>query len=83
MRPRLLVKVGGNDLEKEGFLPALAQAIASQTGNYDCALVHGGGRTIDEMLRKLDLAPSFIEGQRGNGPRYAGRDRNGAFRPGE
>lgn len=64
VRPRLLVKVGGNDLEKEGFMPALAQAIASQAGNYDCALVHGGGRAIDEMMRRLELTPKFIEGQR-------------------
>ncbi len=63
-RPVLLVKVGGNDLDNDGFIPALAQALASQADEYNCLVVHGGGHTVSELMQRLDITPKFIDGFR-------------------
>jgi acetylglutamate kinase len=58
----IVIKVGGNDLEKPGFIDNLAQAVANQ--HTPCILVHGGGQAINRMQEKLGLVPLYVQGQR-------------------
>ncbi len=60
----LVVKVGGNDLAKPGFVPELAGAIAALNQQQPCILVHGGGQAINDLLDRLGIAPQFVNGQR-------------------
>lgn len=60
----VVIKVGGNELDQEGFMPGLAQAVAALHSRQACIVVHGGGRLINELLERLAIAPSFHEGQR-------------------
>lgn len=60
----LVIKVGGNELSKQGFIEELAQSIAYLNQKQACILVHGGGRTIDDLLIRLGAEVSFIDGQR-------------------
>lgn len=59
-----VIKVGGNDLEGAGFIPALAEAVAARHAQVPCVLVHGGGRAITALMEKLGVAPVYVEGQR-------------------
>ncbi len=60
----LVIKVGGNELDQEGFVTGLAQAVAALRGSQPCIVVHGGGRVINDLLSRLEIVPSFYEGQR-------------------
>lgn len=60
----IVIKVGGNDLEKPGFIDDLAQAVAQVSQHTPCILVHGGGQAINRMQEKLGLVPVYIQGQR-------------------
>ena len=59
-----VIKIGGNDLEREGFIAQLAQTIAGLNGDGRCIVVHGGGRSIDALMDKLGLQPTYVNGQR-------------------
>lgn len=63
-RPMMLIKIGGNELGHDGFVPRLAQAVAERLNGWNGVLVHGGGRLIDDMMQRLDISPLFIDGQR-------------------
>ena len=60
----VVIKVGGNDLEKPGFLAGLAQAVAELNRQRPCILVHGGGRAINDLMGRLGIEPTYIDGQR-------------------
>jgi acetylglutamate kinase len=60
----LVIKVGGNDLDRPGFVEALAGAIAQVQTRKPCVLVHGGGRAINEIGQLFGLQPSYVNGQR-------------------
>ncbi|MBN2305419.1 MAG: acetylglutamate kinase [Anaerolineae bacterium] len=60
----IVIKVGGNDLEKPGFVEGLAQAVAGLQQHTSCVLVHGGGRAINRLQERLGLEPVYINGQR-------------------
>lgn len=60
----IVIKVGGNDLEKPGFIDDLAQAVADLNRHTPCVLVHGGGQAINRMQRQLGLEPVYVNGQR-------------------
>jgi acetylglutamate kinase len=65
MRARpVVLKVGGNELDQPGFIDRLAEAVAAMPTSQPCIVVHGGGRLINELLERLDIAPSFHQGQR-------------------
>ena len=63
-RQVMLLKIGGNELREDDFVPRLAQAIASRKNDCNCVMVHGGGRVIDDMMARLDVSPVYVEGQR-------------------
>ncbi|MBN1565962.1 MAG: acetylglutamate kinase [Anaerolineae bacterium] len=60
----IVIKVGGNDLEQPGFIPALAQAIAQINQQTPCILVHGGGKSISRLQEQLGLQAVYVNGQR-------------------
>ncbi|MCL4237399.1 MAG: acetylglutamate kinase [Anaerolineae bacterium] len=60
----LVIKVGGNDLDRPGFLDALAATVAGLAAERRCVLVHGGGRAINEVGQAFGLQPVYVDGQR-------------------
>jgi acetylglutamate kinase len=60
----LVIKVGGNDLAADGFIPALAEAVAALHAAQPCIVVHGGGRAISALMEKLGVEPVYVAGQR-------------------
>ena len=60
----IVIKVGGNDLEQPGFIPALALAIAQINQHTPCILVHGGGKSISRLQERLGLEAVYVNGQR-------------------
>jgi acetylglutamate kinase len=60
----VVVKVGGNDLDKPGFVDDLASAIAELSQRTPCLLVHGGGQAINRLQKQLGLEPVYVNGQR-------------------
>lgn len=60
----IVIKIGGNDLEKPGFIDDLARAVAEVSRRTPCILVHGGGKAINQMQEKLGLQPAYLNGQR-------------------
>ena len=65
-RPRrILVKVGGAQLEQAGPRADLVRSVASaRAAGHEVVLVHGGGNQIRELVRKLGLPESYHEGLR-------------------
>jgi acetylglutamate kinase len=61
-RARRVYKVGGPALEDPGLLPPLAREIQAFSG--DVALVHGGGRQVETLLKRLGLESTFVHGRR-------------------
>lgn len=59
-----VIKIGGNDLETEGFIPQLAGAIAGLNSGRGRILVHGGGRSISGLMQQLGVEAAFVNGQR-------------------
>lgn len=64
MSQPLVIKVGGNDLDKPGFIPQFARAVAAQNRRQPCIVVHGGGRAINDLLDRLRIEARYIHGQR-------------------
>jgi acetylglutamate kinase len=62
---RVLVKVGGAQLEQAGPRAELCRSIArARESGLEIVLVHGGGNQIRELVRKLALPESYHEGLR-------------------
>lgn len=59
-----VVKVGGNELSRPGFLVELAVAVGRLSAGGKVVLVHGGGREVDRLLGALGVVPTYHEGQR-------------------
>ena len=61
----ILIKFGGNAMGKADYVSAFASDIAllSQVGARP-VVVHGGGPQIGEMLKKLKMESSFVNGLR-------------------
>lgn len=64
MSAPVVIKVGGNDLEKPGFIDRLAAAVAQTQRSRPCILVHGGGQAINSMAERLGIQPIYMDGQR-------------------
>ncbi len=65
-RPKRVYKVGGPALEDPSLLAPLAREIEAFEG--DVALVHGGGRQVERMLKQLGIESKFIDGRRETSP---------------
>lgn len=61
----VVLKVGGNELDDDSFLFGLAQSVSAlrAEGKYPI-IVHGGGKTIADFQKRLDLESQFVEGLR-------------------
>ncbi len=63
-KPYKIIKIGGNELAAPGFIQGLSAVIKEQQKEYACILVHGGGRAIDQLMRKMQIEPQYKNGQR-------------------
>lgn len=62
---RILIKLSGNIIADANALGKLAEYIHIRRGNGDqVVLVHGGGRQINELSRRLDLPVQQVAGRR-------------------
>lgn len=65
-RAKRVYKVGGPALEDSRLLAPLAKEIGEFDGHI--ALVHGGGRQVERMLKQLGIESKFIDGRRETSP---------------
>jgi acetylglutamate kinase len=61
-RARRVYKLGGPALEDHSLLAPLAREVERFDG--DLVLVHGGGRQIETMLKRLGVESAFVNGRR-------------------
>jgi acetylglutamate kinase len=61
---RIVLKVGGSELDREGFVEGLIEALRGLWDRHAVALVHGGGKAIARLQERLCLEPRFVEGLR-------------------
>ncbi|MCY2961157.1 MAG: acetylglutamate kinase [Planctomycetota bacterium] len=62
---RILVKVGGAQLEQPGPRADLCRSVAlAREAGFEIVLVHGGGNQIRDLVRKLGLPESYHNGLR-------------------
>jgi len=62
---KLLVKIGGAQLEQAAARAELAQAVArARAAGHELVLVHGGGSQIRDLVRRLGLPERYHEGLR-------------------
>lgn len=64
MKRTIVLKVGGNEIDDEGFLEGLALAIEALRRQAAPVLVHGGGKEIARLQGALGLQPRFVDGLR-------------------
>lgn len=57
-----VIKVGGNELARVGFLAELAEALTAMP--QDAVIVHGGGKAVDGLQQRLGIQPVKINGMR-------------------
>ena len=58
----LVIKIGGNELDDPNFVDQIGQAIAALP--EPPILVHGGGKEIRELQKRLGVEPQYIDGLR-------------------
>lgn len=58
----IVIKVGGNDLDKPSFLSGFAQVVATMPKRP--AIVHGGGRGTTVLMKQFGLEARFLDGLR-------------------
>ncbi len=64
-KQRILVKVGGAQLEQPGPRADLCRSVAlAREAGLELVLVHGGGNQIRDLVRKLGLPESYHNGLR-------------------
>jgi acetylglutamate kinase len=61
---RLVLKVGGSELDRPGFVEGLIEALRELNVENQVVLVHGGGKAIARLQEQLRLEPRFVEGLR-------------------
>ena len=63
MPPGMVIKVGGNDLDDPAFMEGLVAAV-TDLHEQGVIIVHGGGKGIGRLQKRLGLEPRFIQGLR-------------------
>lgn len=58
----VVIKIGGNEIDDSIFLNKLANVISTMTTGV--VIVHGGGKEISNMQRKLGIEPHYLDGVR-------------------
>jgi acetylglutamate kinase len=66
MTPACVYKLGGPALEDPGLVAPLAAELRAADGRV--AIVHGGGRHVERMLRALAIESRFVGGRRETSP---------------
>jgi acetylglutamate kinase len=61
---RLVLKVGGSELDRPGFVEDLVGVLRELCAGHQVVLVHGGGKAIARLQEQLQLEPRFVEGLR-------------------
>lgn len=61
---RIVLKVGGSELDHPEFVVGLVSALCELRGRYAVVLVHGGGKAIARLQERLCLQPRFVDGLR-------------------
>jgi len=59
-----VIKIGGNEMNRPGFLDELARQIATLAGGEPLVVVHGGGQDIAALQSRLGIEPVKIDGLR-------------------
>ncbi len=60
--PRMVIKVGGNELDDAQFVAGLVEAVAALPERP--ILVHGGGKEVSQLALDLGLSSRFVSGMR-------------------
>ncbi len=60
---KVVIKIGGNEVDNEDFLSGLVSTI-TEMRDVQPIIVHGGGKEIARLQNALGLTPQFIEGLR-------------------
>lgn len=60
----LLLKVGGNEIDDDAFLAGFVAALAELSRRAPVIVVHGGGKEIGDLHRRLDVPFEFVDGLR-------------------
>jgi acetylglutamate kinase len=61
---RVVLKVGGNELDDAAFVDGLVGVVRQLRGSRAVAVVHGGGKAIAGLQARLQLEPRFVDGLR-------------------
>jgi acetylglutamate kinase len=61
---RIVLKVGGNELDNPAFVDGLVGALFHLGQGYAVALVHGGGKAISRLQEQLRLEAHYVDGLR-------------------
>jgi acetylglutamate kinase len=62
---RIVLKVGGNEIDDPGYLEKVAKLAARiRDDRHQLILVHGGGKEITSLLKKLNIETRFVKGFR-------------------
>jgi acetylglutamate kinase len=61
---RIVLKVGGNELDNPAFVDGLVGALLHLRQTYAVTLVHGGGKAISRLQEQLHLQAHYVEGLR-------------------
>ncbi len=60
----VVIKIGGSTLEDIGSLAPLWRALAALSSRTGVAIVHGGGKAVDALLKRLNMPVERREGLR-------------------
>jgi acetylglutamate kinase len=61
---RIVLKIGGNELDDARFVSGLIEALRQMRQERAIAVVHGGGKAIARLQERLSLQPRFVDGLR-------------------
>ena len=62
---RIVLKIGGNEIDDAGFLSKVTSLVSRlQKENHQVVVVHGGGKEITGLLKKLGIETGFVNGMR-------------------
>jgi acetylglutamate kinase len=61
---RLVLKVGGSELDRKEFVKELIDVLGDLRAKAELVLVHGGGKAIARLQEQLRLEPRFVDGLR-------------------
>ncbi len=62
---KIVLKIGGNEIDEAAFLTQVTSLVGKlRKANHEIVLVHGGGKEITGLLKKLGIETRFVDGIR-------------------